>query len=199
MNHSRQFQRSNGGFSLIELLMALLILSLLAAVAGPSFQSTIQRGRLASSLSSIGDMLILARSEAVVRTKVVSACGSTDSATCDTSNWESGWLVFVDDGAGAGVANDGILNGSEEILRIGSAAKTDVSIRTVNFASTSAVSFTEDGLAASTGTFVICDARGATHASGLVLNRSGQTRLALDSTGTDKTVEDNSGTAVTCP
>lgn len=192
--------KTQTGFSLIELMMALVIVAILAMAAGPSFESSIQRGRMAAGLSSVGDMLNVARSEAIVRTSFITACASSDSASCDTDDWERGWIVFADDGSGTGATEaDGSINGDEAILRIGAPAKRGVTIRTQNFDDDDFITFDADGMAVSTGTFVFCDDRGATWAAALVLNVSGQSRLAVDNTGGDDTVENNAGAAVTCP
>ncbi|PIE37260.1 MAG: hypothetical protein CSA53_06695 [Gammaproteobacteria bacterium] len=191
--------KTQAGFSLIELMMVLVIVTILVTAAAPSFQSSIQRGRMAAGLSNIGDMLNVARSEAIVRSAFVSACVSTNGIVCGSNRWEDGWMIFVDDGAGGGTEGDGTRNGGEVVLRIGAPAKRGVTIRTSNFDDDEFITFDADGMAVSTGTFVFCDERGATQAAGLVLNVSGQSRLAVDSAGADDTVEDNTGAAVTCP
>ncbi|KEF29705.1 putative type-4 fimbrial pilin related signal peptide protein [Marinobacter nitratireducens] len=49
------------------------------------------------------------------------------------------------------------------------------------------------------GTFVICDDRGAIEARAVVINVSGQTRLARDTGGTAGVLNDHDDTDVTCP
>lgn len=181
VNHTVAQPLEQGGFTLIELMVVLAILAVLLMVAAPSFQDSIRRNRLQSTLSDVASMLSFARSEAVTRGAPVSACASADGAACAGTNWEDGWIVFLDDGAGAGgVAQDGLLNGSELPLRIGEEGPNEVTLRTRNFPEASRVTFTATGrLDQNTdGTFVICDVRGVSHARGLVLNVSGQTRFA---------------------
>ena len=49
------------------------------------------------------------------------------------------------------------------------------------------------------GTFVICDERGAQRARAVVVNVSGQTRLARDTGGTAGVLNDHDNADVTCP
>jgi len=198
------FDRSHspmGGFTLIELMMVLVIIAVLLGVAGPAFQESLRRSRLQSTLNDTVSMLALARSEAVARNGAVALCASTNGASCSGTAWETGWLVFEDDGAGTGAtARDGIVGGSEEILRIGDPAPENISLRTSNFPAPGSLLFVESGRLnnIAPGTFTICDARGAEFARGVIVNVSGQPRLAADSDG-DGTVEDHDENAVTCP
>ena len=193
--------RIERGFTLIELMMVLVIIAVLLGVAGPAFQESLRRSRLQSSLNDTVSMLSFARSEAVSRNGPVAACASTDGASCSGSAWESGWLVFVDDGDGAGAtARDGVVGGSEEILRIGDPAPDEITVRTANFPAAGNIIFIESGRLDrdQPGTFTICDARGAAFARAVIVNVSGQGRLAVDADDSG-TVEDDAGNEVACP
>lgn len=189
------------GFTLIELMMVLVLIAILLGLGGPSFQDSLQRNRLQSTLNEMAGALALARGEAVVRTQPVALCPSTDTVTCGGAAWETGYLVFVDDGDGTGgAAADGARNGNEELLRIGEPAPAGVTVRTLGFNGTNNVVFQRDGRVQQNnrGTFTICDARGAAEARGLVVEVSGQTRLAADTNG-DGALEDHLVTALVCP
>ena len=193
--------RRAGGFTLIELMMVLVIIAVLLGVAGPAFQESLRRSRLQSALNDTVSMLSFARAEAVSRNGPVAACASTDGASCSGSAWESGWLVFVDDGAGAGAtARDGVVGGSEEILRIGDPAADGITLRAANFPAAGNIIFIESGRLDrdQPGTFTICDARGASFARAVIVNVSGQGRLAVDADASG-VVEDNAGNEVGCP
>lgn len=199
--HEVEGARRAGGFTLIELMMVLVIIAVLLGVAGPAFQESLRRSRLQSSLNDMVSMLAFARSEAVSRNGPVAACASTDGASCSGSAWETGWLVFVDDGSGAGAtARDGIVGGSEEILRIGDPAADEITVRTANFPAAGSIIFIESGRLDrdQPGTITICDARGAAFARAVIVNVSGQGRLAVD-TDDSGVVEDDAGNEVACP
>lgn len=192
---------SAAGFSLIELMMVLVLAAILLSVGAPSFQNSLQRNRLQSTVSDLASALSFARAEAVIRSEPVSMCPTVDTASCSGSNWETGWLLFVDNGIGSGGAPlDGTLNGNEELLRIGSPSPVGVTIRSVNFPATSAVVFQDSGrvLQNVSGTLTICDVRGANDARGIIVEVSGQGRLAVD-TDANGVDEDDAGTPLACP
>ena len=188
------------GYTLLEMLIALAIIALLATMMGPNMIGVVERNRKASALSDTFGMLGMARSEAVNQQTTVALCPTTDQASCSGSDWEYGWLLFVDDGAGAGgTAADGDINGTETLLRIGQASTGAVTIRTRNFTDAGAISFDLDGLAVERGTIVICDDNGPSQASAVVLNFSGQPRLAGDDDSNGTLNDDNDDEIASCP
>ena len=90
------------GFSLIEVMVVIGIVSILATLAAPSFVDTLRRNRLSAAVSALQVSLSLARSEAVKRgadARVTVAANTTAGV------WTNGWTVFVD---GTGTANAGV-------------------------------------------------------------------------------------------
>lgn len=59
-----RWQKSNG-FTMIELMTALAVIALLAALAVPTMRSVVENGRIRAAATSIQNGLALARSEAV--------------------------------------------------------------------------------------------------------------------------------------
>ncbi len=85
------------GFTLVELLVTVSVLSVLLAIAVPSFQGTIASNQLTSRTNELVSALNLARSEAIRRGARVTLCKSSSGTACTTSgNWEQGWIAFVD-------------------------------------------------------------------------------------------------------
>jgi type IV fimbrial biogenesis protein FimT len=192
---------ARAGFTLLELMMVLVLVAILLGVGGPSFQDSLQRNRHAEHLQPRRAAMSLARAEAVIRSQPVCVCPTTDYASCGGSNWETGWLIFVDNGEGTGgAALDGTLNGTEELLRIGEPAPAGVTVRTVNFSSAANVIFQDNGrvLQNLSGTLIVCDARGVNEARGLIVEVSGQGRRAVDADA-DGVAEDNAGGDLVCP
>jgi type IV fimbrial biogenesis protein FimT len=188
------------GYTMIEMLVVLLIIGIVAASMGPNLAAMIDRNRKLGAVNDMLAVLTLARSEAVNLQTTVSVCSSSDQATCNTNNWENGWLVFVDDGTGTGgVADDGNLNGTEQVLRIGQGVSGTITVRLRNFTDAGAISFDDDGMAVDRGTIVLCDDTGPAGASAIVLNLSGQPRLAVDEDD-NNTLDEDDGTEVdACP
>jgi type IV fimbrial biogenesis protein FimT len=182
----------------MELLTVLTLVAVLLGLAAPSFQESIQRNRLQSTLNDVVSMVAFARAEAVTRAAPVSVCASADGASCGASGeWEKGWIVFVDDGAGT--SQNGAVDTGEPLVRVGGPAPTAVSLRAFNFPSSSSITFTRSGRMNqdSSGTFVICDDRGVSQARAVVLNVSGQPRLSIrDSSGT--LLDDNNAVITSC-
>lgn len=76
------------GFSLLELLITLVVLSLLLTVTLPSFKQQVQRSRILSETDDFRQGILLARTRAIsLNQRVTMAHRGT---------WSSGWDIFVD-------------------------------------------------------------------------------------------------------
>jgi type IV fimbrial biogenesis protein FimT len=120
-------RRSRQGFTLIELLVTVVVATVLLLIGVPSFKQIIANNRMAADVNSLVTALNLARSEAIKRGVWVTVCQSNNStsatpACSDASDWEIGWMVFVDnnnDGVCADADSDGMCDtGSGQILRV---------------------------------------------------------------------------------
>jgi len=108
------------GFTLAELIVAIVILGILATLAAPSFRETLRSNRLATSANTFLSALNLARSEAVKLNQRVVVCKSDVDNTasgqdprCATGGgFEQGWVVFVD------ADNDAEIDADEVVLRV---------------------------------------------------------------------------------
>ncbi|MGB0218760.1 MAG: GspH/FimT family pseudopilin [Sinimarinibacterium flocculans] len=105
--------RKERGFTLLELLVAAAVLSIIAAVAVPSYRNLIQRNRVVTDANALLTTLTLARSEAIKRNDQVAICRSTDGSSCLSSSgdWGTGAMVFSDQN------RNGALDAGEEIVR----------------------------------------------------------------------------------
>ncbi len=183
--------KSYNGFSLIELMVTLSIAAILLTIGVPSFNTIIKNNRLTSQINSLVSSLGMARSEALKRNQPVSVCKSGNGTAC-SSNWTAssqGWAVFVDSD------QNGSIGAGEEVLRANGRLESGTKLRfTGNY-----LSFDRQGGApASSGTFILCDDRGASSAKAIIVLASGLIRKGEDSNN-DGTVEDLNGSNVTCP
>jgi type IV fimbrial biogenesis protein FimT len=164
-----------GGFSIVELMLALAILGLLLAFAAPSYSRWIAGRRLANHAEFLVEMLNAARSEAVKRGMRVNLCKSRDQRQCDDgATWESGWIMFADEN------RDGRVESAESIIRVEGPPGSGITIA-ANLPVADYVSYTSFGFARALngalqmGTFVVC-MPGQT-AINVVLANSGRARI----------------------
>lgn len=138
------------GFTLLEMLTAIVILGILVSIAVPSMQGFVLSGRIKSQAGDLAAALSLARSEAIKRSATVSICIGT-SSSCTGSNWANGWLVWAD-------SNDNLaVDSGETILRTMAMAQSNVTI--TGSSSTTYIKFYSNGSTDKTATFSfqICD------------------------------------------
>jgi type IV fimbrial biogenesis protein FimT len=86
-------RKTSGGFTLIEMMIAITVMAILLAVAVPSYQDASLGSQLRSMANDLYSSITLARSEAIKRNAVVVLCASADGATCGAGDWEQGWIV----------------------------------------------------------------------------------------------------------
>jgi type IV fimbrial biogenesis protein FimT len=85
------------GFTLVELLITIVVLTILLAAGVPAFQSFIKNNRVTGQANDLISAIQLARSEALKRGENIVVCASSDQATCTGKDtWTDGWIVFSD-------------------------------------------------------------------------------------------------------
>jgi type IV fimbrial biogenesis protein FimT len=88
--NKRQIMNKYKGFTLIELMITVAIMSVMMAVGLPSFQSIIASSRLTSTTNAMVSALQLARTEALKQHRTIAI------AHKQGGDWQNGWDVFVD-------------------------------------------------------------------------------------------------------
>jgi type IV fimbrial biogenesis protein FimT len=197
-------KQDNKGFSMIELLVTILIISIVAVIGVPSFQGAMRGSRLTSAVNELATSFSLARSEAIKTNRYVSVCRKNSAAatTCKTGSgasdgWEVGWIVFVDmnsngeiDGASTnkGDAADCAIATNDCILKTYSALSNNFTLRPTSSGKfVNVVRYTPKGITSepSSDGFYACDISQSTvpqtgTAKVLLLNAIGRTRVATD-------------------
>lgn len=133
--------KKHTGFTLVELMITLVLVSILATISVPSFMSLIANNRLTTQANELVSSLNLARSEAIKRNTRVTVCRSSTSTSCG-GTWSNGWIVFVD----AGTA--GSVEAGDEILRVRNGITNGMNLTTAG--AVNAVQFQTLGLSTPT-------------------------------------------------
>jgi type IV fimbrial biogenesis protein FimT len=109
------------GFTLWELLVAMLIVGIIMGMGVPNFATFVRNGDMAAAVNGVVSALHLSRTEAVKRQLPVTLCGSSTplaaAPACDGG--DGGYFAFVDrdDTDGDGDADgDGVFDAGEEII-----------------------------------------------------------------------------------
>ncbi len=139
------------GFTLIELMVTIAIIGIVALFGIPAFSDFILNNRIRGQTSDFVVQLTHARLEAMRTATRVTVCPGTASG-CAGTNWENGWVVFVD------ASNIGVKDSEETVLGIGSALDGGNTLRSTAFSTK--ISFRHNGEANLPGSFALCDSRG---------------------------------------
>jgi len=185
-------RKNSSGFSLLELMVAVAIGALIMTMAVPSFRNSINNQRMTTATNELVMALTLAKSEAIKRVSYVTVCASTNGTSCagnDTS-WNEGWIIF----ANSGTTTIGVLDGTDELIRVHSGLHEDLSVATLGNVE-SFVSFRPSGTLGTNasnlaGTLTTCDKRGASSATAILMQPSGRWQVSHD--------EAHDASALTC-
>lgn len=106
MNSLARFHRQSA-FTLLELLAAIAIVAVLAAIAIPSFDVLNNRRISQSQVENLKRALVLARQTAVTKNRTTVVCPSANGSTCqDRSAWSKGLLIYENFDADDGFNNN---------------------------------------------------------------------------------------------
>jgi type IV fimbrial biogenesis protein FimT len=172
------------GYTLIELLIVLAIVSILALTVFPNLSALLAQERSTILTNNLASALAYARSEAIIKQTTILTCQSDNGSECHQSeNWHNGWIIFVD-------KNQNKQRDAEEsLLRV--FAATDNGTRAVfngAFGINHYLKYKPSGHAFPNGSFLICNPNIGV-GKALIMYRSGRLRLSKTQTN---------GSAITC-
>lgn len=172
---SAQFYQK--GVTLLELIVALSVASILLLVALPSYGPFVSQSRVDTVTNQLISTVSIARSEAIKRGQAVAVCSkNADPAqTCvpaanGAQNWSDGWIVFTD-------ADDNQVAAANEIIKV-FGNLDDAS--TVQFSNGTTMVFDSLGLLSTASvndeTFTVGDNLDAAMGAGLSVTPTGRIR-----------------------
>jgi type IV fimbrial biogenesis protein FimT len=106
-------KQRDSGYTLVEVLVAMTVVAILAAIAIPSFKYVTTSNRITTEVNTLLGDIQFARAEAIKEGQSVTVCEANNTyLACGGSNhWENGWIVFMD------LNGDGTWQAGETILR----------------------------------------------------------------------------------
>jgi type IV fimbrial biogenesis protein FimT len=189
-----RMKKPNAGMTLIELMVAIVIMAILSMLAVPSFQKQIAASRLTSATNDLFTSLTQARADSIRQGVRMTVCVSSNGSSCDavstTATWSVGWVGFNDPTRAASPA----LDSGETTTFVVQEIHPSIVVRGTGTTS-NYVSFSPDGLAKTlsggmgNGTIRVCSNSSALpddeRARHIVINRSG--RLVIEKPATSVT------------
>ena len=164
--------KSSQGFTVIELIIALSILSILTAYAVPNYRAFKQNKVMSAEINRLVATINYARNKSIILQEHVILCSTNTYISCDgNSQWHLGWMVFVDYDRNRELSKDDLMLLNENGMLAGLAAKAS-SFRPK-------IRFDQTGFAPGTNlTIRFCDQRGKDHGKAIVISNVGRPRLA---------------------
>lgn len=101
--------RLTAGFTLLEMMIAIAILSFLLSIGVLGMGPIIAKKQVSTTQSSLRADIVFSRGEAIKRGGWVGFCGTADGTSC-SDNIQNGWLVYHD------TNRDNTMDNADEVL-----------------------------------------------------------------------------------
>lgn len=158
------------GFSLLEMLLALALVSIMLSVGVPSWQSMIRDSTVSGLAQNYLRAFNTARHASVYSTRTVSICALDDVGRC-SGKWGRHFSVFYDDD------RNGVLAGQADLIEVADlAGGEDVTVSFRAFGGSRFVSLRKSGQYRQNGTFRFCPAAGG-RGRAIIINVVGRARV----------------------
>ncbi len=176
------------GFTLLELIIVVTVVSILLGIGVPSLREMRLNARMTANTNHLIGMLHLTRSEALRRHVRVVMCRSSDQQSCDgdeTRIWENGWIIFSDLNRNGQIDIDQ----GEQLIRVAGPLPGGMTLRSGGNYKRH-LAYLPDGRPRGSGglgtnTFTLCDQRGWVHARRVITSATGRVRTEPGNKDTD--------------
>jgi len=167
--HLASPRRTQRGFTLIDMLIAVTILALVLGIAIPGLTHAVARVQSVSARSALSAALFDAQRNATVLGRQVVVCAGDTGGCSGGLDWSKGWIVFIDEN------RDRQRGPGERLVREEPALPRGVGLQ--GTVGRSRVVYLPNGSnAGSNATFTLCDRRGPQDAERLILANGGRLR-----------------------
>lgn len=160
---------NNRGFTLLEAVVAMAVVTILACVAIPAWSSAREAAQNGSAQAALLESLLGAIGHAALTGTEVVVCPGDTAGCRATFDWSRGWIAFAD------IDGDRRRDTSDTLLKTIAPLGGHVHLRTTA-GRTRLVFQPSGGNAGSNVTFTLCDGRGAAKAVTLVMANDGRFR-----------------------
>lgn len=165
--------KTHKGFTLLELLVSLSVMSILAAIAIPNFNSVIVRMRVDNEISELHRMLLVTRNTAINSGQKTILCPLDNTLQCSTQ-WQNELSVFID------VNDNKLFDANEKVVKV--RAKIIVGDELVYGKGRKKITFKPTGQLSglANGTFRYCPKDYSNFSRGIIVARSGRVYQSSD-------------------
>jgi type IV fimbrial biogenesis protein FimT len=174
------------GFTLVEAVIALLVASVLLAIAVPAWSGALARTHAAAARAALLASLQRAIGHAAVAGAEVVLCPASGEDCTTGWDWSGGWIAYAD------IDGDRHRDPNETLLQRQPALDDDIRLFTSK-GRRHLVFQPNGGNAGSNVTFTLCSGRGARSATLLVLSNTGSLRAARASDARASACTDRGG------
>lgn len=179
-------------FSLLELLVAMLIVSVLISLSLPNFEEFVEEKKADDTINRIRQAVAAAKVGAIVNGNYVTLCKSSGGEKCG-GKWEQGIIAFTDKNG------DRKINQEDRLLRYFTFPDARGSVHWRAFQNRQYLQITGQGYTRfQNGNFTYCPFNKKPYlARQLIVNRTARVRYATDSNN-DGIREDSRGRPIRC-
>jgi len=160
------------GFTLIELIIVLSMISILTAYGLPNYRTFKQNQTMTTEINRLSSTINFARSQSIIIGQHVILCSTTSFTACDgNSQWHKGWMVFIDQN------RNRTFDGEDRMLLNENSMNKD--LQAVASVHRPKIRFDATGFAPGTNlTIRFCDNRGAENGKAIIVSNVGRPRIS---------------------